>query len=103
MDYRRSFTETVYQKVYEDFDSTVERIRLLLVNPGILTRAETMDFGWMRREIDMCIGVFVRHAMRHGTYKLWSLGTEPDPDHPRRKLTEEDQDTYIYGGKLAAK
>jgi hypothetical protein len=41
--------------------------------------------------------------MRHGTYKLWSLGTEPDPDHPRRKLTEEDQDTYIYGGNLAAK
>ncbi|KAF2032776.1 hypothetical protein EK21DRAFT_86791 [Setomelanomma holmii] len=90
-------------EVFEDFDSTVERLRLLLVNPTIMSRAETKSFGWMRREIEMCIGTFVRHADVHGSYKLWSLGTEPDPDHPRQKVTEENQDTYLFGGKFAAK
>ncbi|KAH7067197.1 hypothetical protein FB567DRAFT_258385 [Paraphoma chrysanthemicola] len=89
--------------VKEDFPSTVERVRLLLVNPEIMTPADVRNFGWVRREIDVCIGVFVRHALKHGTYMLASLGTEPDPDHPRRKLSDGEMETYIWGGKFAAK
>jgi hypothetical protein len=76
----------------------VERFRLLLVNNEILTRAEIKDFGWMRENIKTCIGVFVRHAINHGPYRLSSLGTAPDPDHQRPK---DVHDSYIFCGKLA--
>jgi hypothetical protein len=89
--------------VYEDFASTIERIRLLLVNPDIMTTAELEDFGFVRDDVRLCIAVFIRHAVRHGTYRLWSLGVNPDPDHPRRSLEPKEMDKYIYGGRLAAK
>jgi hypothetical protein len=74
---------------------------LLLVNKEILSRAEMEDFGWLRDKVDTCIAVFVRHALFNGPYELHSLGTAPSPVHPRAKITEENQDTYIFGGKLA--
>ena len=86
--------------VYEDFASTIERVRLMLINPSMMTSAEMDDYSWIRDEPDTCITIFVRHAIRHGTFKLHSLGTNPDPDHPRRKVHD---DTYIYGGKFAAR
>ncbi|KAH8719133.1 hypothetical protein GQ44DRAFT_762187 [Phaeosphaeriaceae sp. PMI808] len=99
--YQETQIETI--TVYEDFDSTIERVRLLLVNPEILTKAELDDIGWLRADVRLCIAIFVRHAVRHDTYKLFSLGKESNPDHPRRKLNEEEKDTYVFGGKFAAK
>ncbi|KAF1916664.1 hypothetical protein BDU57DRAFT_574831 [Ampelomyces quisqualis] len=89
--------------IYEDFETTVERFRLLLVNPDILSRAEIADFGFLRDSHAICIQVFVRHFIRHGEYKLHSFGKDPDPLYPRRILTEEYQDSYIFAGKLAMK
>jgi hypothetical protein len=89
------------QAIHEDFESTVERFRLLLANPDILSRAEIADFGFFRDNHAICIQVFVRHYINHGDYQLHSLGKDPDPDHPRRTVTEEYQDTYVYAGKLA--
>jgi hypothetical protein len=71
------------------------------VNRDILSRAEIDDFGTLRDQRDVCIGVFVRHAIVHGNYKLHTLGTSPSPDQPRRPVTEVNHDTYIFGGKLA--
>jgi hypothetical protein len=80
---------------------------LLLVNKNILTRAELKDFGHFRDDsricFRVCIGVFVRHCIHHGWYKLHSLGKGPDPDHPRLKDTRNVQETYIFGGKLQFK
>ncbi|KAH4936480.1 hypothetical protein HBI39_113120 [Parastagonospora nodorum] len=88
--------------VYEDFDSTVERIRLLLINKDILTRAEIKDFGWIRTKWPWCVGVLVRHALNHGPYPLATLDKEPHPDHVRQKVKKpEDQDIYVYCGRLA--
>jgi hypothetical protein len=89
--------------IYESFDTTVERFRLLLINKEILTRAEIQDFGWLREDTKTCIGVFVRHAMYHGKYKLHSMGTAPDPDGSRLADTTDVQDAYIYGAKLSMK
>jgi hypothetical protein len=35
--------------------------------------------------------IFVRHAIRHGTYDLYSLGTGPSPDFPRPQQDEMQQ------------
>jgi hypothetical protein len=73
----------------------------LLVNKEILSRAEIEDFGALRDKVDTCIAVFVRHAICHGPYELHSLGTAPNPMHPRPEITDKNTDTYIFGGKLA--
>jgi hypothetical protein len=91
---------TFLKTIYEDFQSTIERFRLLLVNEGILSRAEIADFGSLRAKTGTCIAVFVRHAIVHGPYRLHSLGNAPDPDLSREDVTEENQDSYIFGGKL---
>ena len=33
----------------------------------------------------MCIGIFVRHAVRHEMYALFSLGNAPSRDFPRQQ------------------
>jgi hypothetical protein len=58
------------------------------------------DYGWLRDDIGLCVAMFVRHQMAKGTYPLFSLGKEPDPDHPRKEITEENTDTYIAWGSL---
>jgi hypothetical protein len=75
----------------------------LLVNKEIMTRAEMQDFGWLRDDTKTCIGIFVRHALYHGLYKLHSMGKALDPDGSRLEDTSDVQDTYIYGGKLSMK
>ncbi|KAF2822335.1 hypothetical protein CC86DRAFT_385319 [Ophiobolus disseminans] len=86
--------------VYEDFDSTIERVRLMLIDSTIMTPAEIKDYGWIRDHPDICAAVFIRHAIRHDIFKCHSLGKGPSPDHPRRK----DHDaTYIYGDKFSAR
>jgi hypothetical protein len=101
---RKEFANHLYQPIYEDFDSTVERIRLLLINKEILTRAEIKDFGWVRSKWPWCVGIFVRHAINHGPYPLASLGKEPNRNHVRNKAKKpEDEDIYIYCGRLAVK
>ncbi|KAL5116318.1 hypothetical protein ACEQ8H_005776 [Pleosporales sp. CAS-2024a] len=93
-----------YLPIHESFQSTVERIRLLLINKEVLTRAEIQDFGWLRDKADWCVGVLVRHAMHHGAYPLATLGKEPNRDLARRKsLGPDEQDSYMYGGKLAVR
>jgi hypothetical protein len=92
----------VYQPIWEDFDSTVERIRLLLVNRKALTKAEIKDFAWLAKKRGLCVAVFVRHAINHGPYKLASLGELPDRNHVRYKVKKPaDEYIYIYGGHLS--
>jgi hypothetical protein len=74
-----------------------------LINPDILTSAEIKDFEQIPdgcKNHRICIGVFVRHNIHHGWYKLHSLGKEPDPDHPRLKDAKNVRDTYIFCGRL---
>jgi hypothetical protein len=90
--------------VYENFPSTVERVRLMLVNPAIMTTTEKNDFGWIADHVQLCVGVFVIHALSHGTYKLFSLGNNPSPDHKRFEFnTNEERSRYIFGGKFSGR
>ncbi|KAH7406610.1 hypothetical protein DE146DRAFT_398114 [Phaeosphaeria sp. MPI-PUGE-AT-0046c] len=100
---RRAASSVHNLPIHEDFESTIERIRLLLINPQILTDAETKDIGELRDDKSLCVAVFVRHFLNHGPYKLHSLGHEPDPDHPRHKTSVEDPQKHIYGGKMSRK
>jgi hypothetical protein len=48
--------------------------------------------------------VFVIHALSHGTYKLFSLGNNPSPDHKRFEFnTNEERSRYIFGGKFSGR
>ncbi|KAI1516333.1 hypothetical protein L13192_04790 [Pyrenophora tritici-repentis] len=70
--------------VHEDFPSTIERLRLCLINASLLT---SYELGKFMRIASMgpqtCVRVFVRHAIRHGPYRLHSLGDGPNPCSPR--------------------
>ncbi|RMZ70971.1 U4 U6 small nuclear ribonucleo [Pyrenophora seminiperda CCB06] len=39
----------------------------------------------------MCVRVFVRHAIRHGTYPLYSLGGDAHKQYPRPKQDDTEQ------------
>jgi hypothetical protein len=40
--------------------------------------------------------IFVRHAIRHGTYDLYSLGTDPSPDFPRpQQASSSDKEQQL--------
>ncbi|KAE8833563.1 hypothetical protein HRS9139_05382 [Pyrenophora teres f. teres] len=70
--------------LHEDFPSTIERLRLCLINASLLTPYELNKF--MRIASmgpQMCVRIFVRHAIRHGPYRLHSLGNGPNPCYPR--------------------
>jgi hypothetical protein len=87
-------------QVSESFPSTIERVRLMLVNPGIMTQAEMDDFSWIRNEPDMCVQIFLRYLRDNGRFPLSSLGSHSHPDHPRRV---NPGDAWIYGGRFAAR
>jgi len=71
-------------RCWKDFDSTLERIRLMLLAPDSMTRAERNDYEWIRDAPDLVVGVFVRNAIYHGTTytRVHSLGTTSNPDVP---------------------
>ncbi|EMD64052.1 hypothetical protein COCSADRAFT_160299 [Bipolaris sorokiniana ND90Pr] len=87
---------------YIDFPSTIDTLRLYLVNKAHLTPKEMLEFSGVVVQGEMlCIRIFVRHAMRHSTYDLHSLGTHqsphfqrpltaPMPRHPNIKLPESE-------------
>ncbi|KAF1936102.1 hypothetical protein EJ02DRAFT_438769 [Clathrospora elynae] len=69
---------------YEDFLSTIEQLRLRLFNPSILSIAEYKKFSDVKEGgVQHCIRIFVRHAIYHGVYELYSLGSEASRDFPR--------------------
>ncbi|RAR10473.1 membrane bound c2 domain-containing protein [Stemphylium lycopersici] len=77
---------------YEDFPSTIERLRLRLINPEILTPDEFTKFARVADQGEqLCIRIFVRHAIRHGNYPLYSLGAEANPRFPRSRKTDGSQ------------
>lgn len=85
------YAEFTSQPFYEDFPSTIERLRLCLVNPDILTPSERTKFTRVIKQGEqLCIRIFVRHAIRHGTYDLYSLGPDASPDFPRPGKTDGD-------------
>lgn len=74
---------------YEDFPSTMERLRLCLVNARLLTAAERCKFSLVVAQGEqLCIRIFVRHAVRRGAYELFSLGVAASPDFPRKEQCE---------------
>ncbi|CAO2649737.1 Nn.00g010290.m01.CDS01 [Neocucurbitaria sp. VM-36] len=73
-------------RFYEDFPSTVESLRLALINPDVLTAPEIKLFSSrVTKDVDMCVGIFVRHAIRHEPFPLFSLGDAPSRDFPRQQ------------------
>jgi hypothetical protein len=81
--YFRVLTQTI-QPFYEDFPLTIERLRLTLLNSELLTTSEMSKFMRVTEQgYQLCIRIFVRHAVRHGTYRLFSLGRDPNPEFPR--------------------
>ncbi|KAG9194092.1 hypothetical protein G6011_04127 [Alternaria panax] len=69
---------------YEDFPLTIECLRLTLLNSETLTPKELSKFMKVAEQgSQMCVRIFVRHAIRHGPYQLFSLGRDPSPDFPR--------------------
>ena len=85
--YLRVLTHTT-QPFYEDFPFTIECLRLTLLNSKTLTPRELSKFTRITEQgSQMCIRIFVRHAVRHGPYLLSSLGPDPSPDFPRPQQT----------------
>ncbi|KAF1846131.1 uncharacterized protein K460DRAFT_406353 [Cucurbitaria berberidis CBS 394.84] len=68
---------------YEDFPSTMDCLRLALINPAVLTAAETTKFDPVKNMVQLCVSIFVRHAIRHETWPLFSMGLAPSRDFPR--------------------
>ncbi|KAI4669501.1 uncharacterized protein J4E79_001545 [Alternaria viburni] len=69
---------------YEDFPFTIERLRLCLLNSELLTPAEMSKFIAVTEQgSQYCLRIFVRHAIVHGSYMLYSLGDNPSPEFPR--------------------
>ncbi|KAI4704241.1 hypothetical protein J4E81_001306 [Alternaria sp. BMP 2799] len=69
---------------YEDFPFTIERLRLCLLNSELLTPAEMSKFIPVTEQgSQYCLRIFVRHAIVHGSYMLFSLGDNPSPEFPR--------------------
>ncbi|KAI4913588.1 hypothetical protein J4E90_005307 [Alternaria incomplexa] len=69
---------------YEDFPFTIERLRLCLLNSELLTPAEMSKFISVTEQgSQYCLRIFVRHAIVHGSYMLFSLGDNPSPEFPR--------------------
>ncbi|KAI4672748.1 uncharacterized protein J4E78_001250 [Alternaria triticimaculans] len=69
---------------YEDFPFTIERLRLCLLNSELLTAAEMSKFIPVTDQgSQYCLRIFVRHAIVHGPYMLFSLGDNPSPEFPR--------------------
>ncbi|KAJ5063176.1 hypothetical protein J3E74DRAFT_403338 [Bipolaris maydis] len=98
--YARSRIDNV--PYYIDFPSTIDTLRLYLVNKAHLTPKELLEFSSVvvRGEM-LCVRMFVRHAINHWTYDLYSLGTHqspyfqrpitaPMPKHPHIKLPESE-------------
>ncbi|KAH7355716.1 hypothetical protein BKA66DRAFT_613376 [Pyrenochaeta sp. MPI-SDFR-AT-0127] len=83
MDIGRAELNIGHVRFYEDFPSTVECLRLSLVNPAVLTAAETVQFACVRPQVQLCVEILVRHAIRQHTYPLFSLGYAPSCDFPR--------------------
>lgn len=81
-----ALTRNAPQPFYEDFPSTIERLRLCLISPEILTPDEFNKFVRVADQSEqLCIRIFVRHAIRHGNYLLYSLGAVANPRFPRRR------------------
>ena len=80
------------QPVHEDFPSTIERLRLCLINAALLTSQELnkyMRIASMGPQT--CVRIFVRHAIHHGPYPLHSLGNAPNPSFPRPQQDSTEQ------------
>jgi len=88
-------------QVWEDFDSTVERVRLMLVSKGIMTTKEVADYGWISFQPELCLAIFVRYALSHGTeyFKLYSLADGPNNDMPRITPRGEHIQWMKFGAK----
>jgi hypothetical protein len=58
----------------------------------LLTKKEQQTFFPLYHgNTQIVSSIFVRHAIRHGTYDLYSLGTGPSPDFPRPQQDEMQQ------------
>ncbi|KAI4689827.1 uncharacterized protein J4E84_004007 [Alternaria hordeiaustralica] len=69
---------------YQDFPFTIERLRLCLLNSELLTPAEMSQFIPVTERGSLhCLRIFIRHAIVHGSYMLYSLGDDPSPEFPR--------------------
>ncbi|KAF1831273.1 hypothetical protein BDW02DRAFT_650021 [Decorospora gaudefroyi] len=76
---------------YEDFPSTIERLRLSLTNPCVLTPEELTKFSRLADgPVQVVVSIFVRHMICHGKYELHSLGVNPSPDFPRNQESAPD-------------
>ncbi|KAI4646711.1 hypothetical protein J4E93_004934 [Alternaria ventricosa] len=79
---------------YEDFPLTIECLRLCLLNSELLTRAEMSKFIPIAEQGSFhCLQIFIRHAIVHGSYMLYSLGDDPSPEFPRAGHTSTWQST----------
>ncbi|KAF2848534.1 hypothetical protein T440DRAFT_509424 [Plenodomus tracheiphilus IPT5] len=69
----------------EDNPATVEKVRLALANSDLLTAQEKKDYLYLKQydRHQLCIDIFVRHAVHHGTVRLWSHGNMPSREFPR--------------------
>ncbi|EUC45398.1 hypothetical protein COCMIDRAFT_36875 [Bipolaris oryzae ATCC 44560] len=92
---------------YIDFASTIDTLRLYLVNKAHLTPKELLEFSVVAvKGESLCIRIFVHYAMRHCNYDLYSLGTHqspyfprsltvPIPKHPHIKLPESEYEAIM--------
>lgn len=87
-----SCPNSLIQPFHEDFPSTIDRLRLCLINAALLTQQEMTKY--MRVTSmgpQMCVRIFVRHAIRHGKYRLYSLGDGANPSFPRQQQDGTEQ------------
>ncbi|KAJ4363957.1 hypothetical protein N0V83_009410 [Neocucurbitaria cava] len=83
----RSAEENIHDIRFPDnFPSTIDSIRLALINPELLLDWEVKTFKRVTPNQSLCISIIVRHALTFGHVPIFSLGTEENPEFPREAL-----------------